>query len=241
MSARPLSIVEEYLGDLDARAMPRYTYGEASRYLGVPEATIRAWFLGTTTGSRPNLRKFHQILQPASPHLLSFYDIASAHVLLALKSKGMRTEDIRMAVESMQTERPSTEYPLLGMNFFMFGKHVIIKHLGARLNLSRGRQLGLKAIMDKFLSRLELDSDGMPLRFNPLKGRADRKKGKGFIVIDPDLSAGRPVIKGTGIAAEVIAKRKQSGESLSLLAKDYRVSISAIKEAVRYFQAAPAA
>jgi uncharacterized protein (DUF433 family) len=60
-------------------------------------------------------------------------------------------------------------------------------------------------------------------------------------VIDPQLSAGRPVIKGTGIAAEVISKRKKSGESLALLARDYRVSVGAIKEAVKYFETAKAA
>jgi uncharacterized protein (DUF433 family) len=240
MSAQALS-VQHYFESLDAREMCRYTHGEAARYLGVPESTIRAWFVGTTYGMQPNRRIFHPILKPASPTHLSFYDIASAHVLVALKNKGARTEDIRLAVESVQKERPDSRYPLLGMKFFMFGRDVIIKQVGLRLNLSKGRQLGLKNIMDKFLSRLELDSKGMPLRFAPIKGRAERLKGAGFIVIDPDLSAGRPVIKGTGVAAEVISKRKNSGESLAVLAKDYRVSRRAIEEAVKYFQAAKAA
>jgi uncharacterized protein (DUF433 family) len=233
--------VESYFADMDSRAMPRYTFGEAARYLGLPESTLRAWFLGTTYGSHPYVRQFKPFLVPASSEFLSFYDIASVHVLMALKSKGVRPEDIRLAVDSVRMENPSSRYPLLGMHFFMFGKEVIIKKLGQRLNLTRGRQYGLKAVMDKFLDRLEVDSKGMPLRFNPLKGKADRVKGKGLIVIDPDLSSGRPVIKGTGIAAEVISKRKKSGESLTLLARDYRVSVRAIKEAVRYFETAKAA
>lgn len=53
--------------------------------------------------------------------------------------------------------------------------------------------------------------------------------------IDPDFVSGRPVIKGTEIAAEIIAKRKGSGESEARLAKDYRISRRAVKEAVRYF------
>jgi uncharacterized protein (DUF433 family) len=240
MSARKIS-VEDYFGTLDARAMPRYSFGEAARYIGLPESTLRAWFLGTTWGVRPFLKPFHPILEPASPELLSFYDIASAHVLAALKSKGLPPEDIREAVNSAQKERPGERYPLLGLHFFMFGKQAIIKELGVRLNLSKSRQLGIAKVMDKYLVRLEVDSSGMPLRFNPLKGKADRVMGKGFIVIDPDLSSGRPVIKGTGIAAEVISKRKKSGESLALLARDYRVSVRAIKEAVRYFETAQAA
>ena len=88
---------------------------------------------------------------------------------------------------------------------------------------------------------MEFDSDQMPLRFKPLVGTGKRIREDGRIIIDPQLSAGRPVLKGTGIAAEVISMRRKSGESVALLAKDYRVTASAIKEAVRYFETAKAA
>jgi uncharacterized protein (DUF433 family) len=233
--------VEKYLSELDARALPRYSFGEAARYLGLPESTLRAWFLGTTWGVQPHLRKFRPFLKPASHEHLSFFDIASVHVLLAFKRQGVRPEDIRTVVESLQLERPESRYPLLGMDFFMFGREVIIKQLGQLLSLSKHRQYGLKKVMNKFLSRMEFDSEQMPLRFKPLLGRARRVREKGNIVIDPQLSAGRPVLRGTGIAAEVISMRKKSGESFTLLARDYRVSVSAIKEAVKYFEGAQAA
>jgi uncharacterized protein (DUF433 family) len=83
-----------------------------------------------------------------------------------------------------------------------------------------------------FLSRLELDRSKMPLRFSPIRAAMNRRS---FIVIDPALSVGRPVIKGTGIAAEIISKRRASGESIASLAKDYRVSRRAVEEAIKYF------
>jgi uncharacterized protein (DUF433 family) len=88
-------------------------------------------------------------------------------------------------------------------------------------------------VLDKFLSRLDLDRDKMPLRIRPL--RTVRERGKGFIVIDPQIAAGRPVVRGTGIIAEIIAKRKKSGESVARLAKDYRISQRAIEEAIKYY------
>jgi uncharacterized protein (DUF433 family) len=233
--------VEKYLSELDTRAMPRYTFGEAARYLGLPESTLRAWFLGTTWGTRPNTRQFHPFLKPASHDLLSFFDIASVHVLMAFKRQGVPPEDIRTVVQSLHLEHPDARYPLLGIEFFMFGRNVIIKQLGQLLNLSKHRQYGLKKVMNKFLSRMEFDSDQMPLRFKPLVGTGKRIREDGRIIIDPQLSAGRPVLKGTGIAAEVISMRRKSGESVALLAKDYRVTASAIKEAVRYFETAKAA
>lgn len=238
MATHTLS-AEHFLRNLDARAMPRYTFGEAGRYLGLPESTVRAWFAGTTYGIQPNTKTFKPILMPSASGLLSFYDIASAHVLLAMKAKGVSQDDLRAIVEGLKREYPDSEYPLLGRNFFIFGRDVVVKTLGARLNLSQNRQLGIKAVMDKFLARVEIDANLMPVRFSPLRSQHD--SGNGYIVIDPDLAAGRPVVKGTGIPAEIIAKRKKSGESIALLAKDYRISRRAVEEAIKYFPTRKAA
>jgi uncharacterized protein (DUF433 family) len=232
MSTRTASI-EQYLGSLDTREMPRYTHGEAANYLGIPDSTIRSWFAGMPYGSRPNVKRFEPILKPAARGLLSFYDIASAHVLMAFKAQGVPPSDLRDIVGDLQREYPDSPYPLLGRNFFLFGRDVVIKQVGQRLNLSRNRQLGLKAVMDRFLARVEVDANLMPVRFAPL--RTHHERSKGYIVIDPDYAAGRPVVRGTGVAAEVIAKRKGSGESIAYLAKDYRISRRAVEEAVKYF------
>jgi uncharacterized protein (DUF433 family) len=229
---RHISAAEEFIRTLDPRQMPRYTFGEAGCYLSLPESTIRSWFEGTTWGSQPNLKYFKPILTPSAPHLLSFFDIASAHVLMALQKKRIHTKHIRKIVRALEAEYPNDRYPLLGRNFFLIGKEIIIKQAGRRLNLSRHRQFELRAVIDRFLSRLELDKSKMPVRFSPIRTLA---RGKSFIVIDPELSVGRPVIKGTGISAQVISKRKASGESIANLAKDYRISRRAIEEAIKYF------
>jgi uncharacterized protein (DUF433 family) len=226
---------DQYIRGMDYRQMPRYSLGEAARYLGLPESTMRAWFEGMTWGSKPNLHYYRPILVPASPHLLSFFDIASAHILMAFKKNEIRPEQIRIIVQSLEAEYPKDRYPLLGRNFYMFGRNLVIKQAGKRLNLSRSRQLGLRAVMDQFLARLELDESKMPIRFSPILDHV--RGGRTFIVIDPGLSVGRPVIKGTGIAAEVISKRNASGESIATLVKDYRLSRRAIEEAIKYFPA----
>ncbi len=230
---------EQFVRSLDARAMPRYTFGEAGRYLGLAESTVKAWFAGMPYGVQPNIKYYKPILTPAAPDLLSFYDIASAHVLMAMKKKGVSPNDLRDILQGLEKEYPDSQYPLLGRNFFLFGRDVVVKQLGKRLNLSRGRQLGIKAVMDKFLSRIEVDANLMPTRFSPL--RSQRERGKGYIIIDPDLAAGRPVVRGTGIAAEIIAKRKKSGESVAHLATDYRISRRAVEEAIKYFPTGKAA
>jgi uncharacterized protein (DUF433 family) len=184
-------------------------------------------------GSSPNVKRQESILAPSSRDLLSFYDIASAHVLMAMKAGGANFQDLREVVRGLECEYPNSSHPLLGREFYMFGKDVVLRKMGILLNMTRSRQIGMKRVMNKFLARIELDANLMPVRFSPL--RTHNERGKGYIVIDPDFAYGRPVIKGTGIAAEIIARRKGSGESETRLAKDYRISLRAVREAVKHF------
>ena len=238
MGARGLSMRREtaaaiYIRELDSRAMPRYTFGEAAGYLGLPESTIKSWFVGMPYGTAPNVKRMEPILAPASKDLLSFYDIASAYVLMVFKAKGARPQDLREIVLELAKEYQDARYPLLGRDFHLFGKDVVLKKAGKLLNLSRSRQMGLRKVMERFLLRIEFDATFMPLRFSPL--RTHRERGKGYIVIDPDFAYGRPVIRGTAIPAEIIANRREAGESEARLAKDYRISKRAVKEAVKHF------
>jgi uncharacterized protein (DUF433 family) len=227
------SAASAFIRELDSRGMPRYTFGEAGGYLGLPESTIRSWFAGMPYGSGANVKWMAPILVPAAKDLLSFYDIASAHVLMVFKSKGARPSDIRDIISELEKEYPDARHPLLGRDFHLFGKDVVLKTAKRLLNLSKSRQMGLRKVMDKFLLRIEFDAKFMPLRFSPL--RTNRERGKGYLVIDPDFAYGRPVIRGTAIPAEIIANRRAAGESEGRLAKDYRISTRAVKEAVKHF------
>ena len=120
---------EIFFRSYDGREMPRYTVGQVANYLRVPESTIRAWFFGMPYGKKPHIRHFNSILAPAGKELLSFYDAASAHVLLALKAKNVPTEDIRAIVQELKKQFPNNRFPLLGQSFYLFGKNVIIKEL----------------------------------------------------------------------------------------------------------------
>lgn len=167
---------------------------------------MRAWFAGMPYGQAPNVKLFKPILKPADKELLSFYDIASAHVLMSLKARGIPPSDIRDIVGELGTQYPGSPYPLLGREFYLFGRDVVIKEVRKRLNLTRGGQMGFRSIIDKFLARIDLDANMMPARFSPL--RTHRERGRGYIVIDPDYASGRPVIKGTGVAAEIPQQSK---------------------------------
>ena len=81
--------------------------------------------------------------------------------------------------------------------------------------------------------RVQLDAEGMPIRFYPFTrgyGREDPK----LVVIDPAISFGRPVIAGSGVRTSVVARRIKGGEQVADVADDYLLDQSQIEEAVRY-------
>jgi len=80
--------------------------------------------------------------------------------------------------------------------------------------------------------RIERDAHGIPIKLYPYT-RSSVTDAPRMIVIDPTLSAGRPVIAGTGLATEVIAERYKAGESVEDLAKDHERKGSEIEEALR--------
>ena len=83
------------------------------------------------------------------------------------------------------------------------------------------------------LKRIEYDDNGCPKCFYPFTrgfGREDPK----LVVIDPAVKFGRPVLAGTGVRTEVIARRIKVGEPFPEIADDYLLSLHQVEEAVRY-------
>ena len=90
----------------------------------------------------------------------------------------------------------------------------------------------MRDIIEAALRRIERDHQGIPVKLYPFT--RNNKNDPTMVVIDPALSAGRPVIAGTGLATEVIAERYKAGETVAELSKDYDRENSEIEEAIRY-------
>jgi len=54
------------------------------------------------------------------------------------------------------------------------------------------------------------------------------------IVVDPQVKAGKPVIRGTRIAVDLVLKLLAAGMSPEEISKDYRISIEDIRTALLY-------
>ena len=112
------------------------------------------------------------------------------------------------------------------------GLDLFTKRYGELVNISQDGQIAIRDVMSAALHRIERDLKGIPIKLYPFT-RSNIVQAPTLIVIDPTLSAGRPVIAGTGLATEVIAERYKAGESIVELAQDYERTNEEIEEAVR--------
>ena len=109
---------------------------------------------------------------------------------------------------------------------------MFVQEYGKLVNISQAGQLSMREVIGAALKRIEREATGLPVKLYPFT-RGETANAPTLIVVDPAISAGRPVITGTGVATILVAERYKAGESVSELARDYERSSSEIEEAIR--------
>lgn len=221
----------------DPRELAAYNIAEAAVYLDLPPSTLRTWVCGrhylTEKGQKfSNPLIILPELTIQGPPYLSFINLIEANVLCALRRHhNLSMPKVREALDYLKTRYPS-KHPLADHNFMTDGINLFIEHYGQLIKITDSEQLEMKEVIESYLSRVDWDQSGRPIRFYPLARDLGGKEAK-IIVIDPFLSFGRPVLAGTGIRTDIIAERYYAGESMDDIAKDYRRSRREIEEVIR--------
>ena len=218
----------------DKREWASYTVAEVASYLRVPAATVRYWAKG---------QKHHlpliEVPQPEErPVLLSFFNLISLHVLATIRRKyDVPMPKIRSAIDYLTTsgilnKQRDLRHPLVSKHFETDGLDLFISHYGQLINISQDGQMAMREVMSSALHRIERDETGLPVRLFPFT-RSSLENAPSIIAIDYQISGGRPVIKGTGLATEIIAERYKAGDSVDSLTADYNCTSEQIEEAIR--------
>jgi uncharacterized protein (DUF433 family) len=215
---------------VDVRELPLYSLAELSFLFKIPKPTLHAWSRSTVL----NGRVIEPLIVPAdkSNALYSFYNLAEAHILsLTTKVHGMKTRNVRRAMEELRKESlHDLPHPLLSQEFHTDGRHIWLKQLEKRIDLSQSYQLGLAPVLDSYLELIDRDE-----LFKPNKVFPKGQTGK-IVSITPTVSSGRPIIEGTGIPVATIWNRYKAGDSVSYLADDFEISEEQIKGALNYVE-----
>ena len=142
--------------------------------------------------------------------------------------------------DEFQSAHPLAEYAFEERR----GIDLIIREGNNILNISRRGQFAFKEIIEKYLTRIEYDSNkGIAAHLYPYLTRHPKEleDEPKLVLIDPRISFGKPVLVGVGVPTAVIADRNDAGESIGELAKDYGCEASIIKQAIDYERTLPKA
>ncbi len=210
----------------DVRFAPTYDLAATGRYLHLPASTVRNWFCGAN--GRP------QVLDRADPELpfVSFIGLTEAHVLSSIRLiHRISLQKIRGAVDYLQ-ETLGSEHPLLEFKFKTDGVDLFVEELGHLLNASKSGQAAMREIVELYLERIDWDDRHLPRRLYPFS-QSDRGTDPRAIVIDPNVSFGRPTIASSGVTTAAVAERFKAGESVASLAGDFGSTTAEIEAAIR--------
>jgi uncharacterized protein (DUF433 family) len=219
---------------------PAYPVSEVARILNLPVATVKSWCFGQIYHSASGSKKiFKPIIRPAEARrrLLSFANLCELHVLSVIRRHHkISLPRVRDSVNYLR-KHLNVDRPLINQQFHTNGIDLFVEHASQLLNVSREGQEALRGGFEQALARIERDSQGTPIRLFPFSRTSvsDAKQPKS-VVIDPQLSFGRPVLARVAVPTEVIVGRFRAGDSMVEMAKDYGVDEKEIEEALRFEQ-----
>ena len=212
--------------------IPLYSLRTAARWVGVPHSTLQKWVHGRNEVVRGRRYKSPRLIIAADPErgLLSFANIAEAHVLEATRGFRISLADIRGAIDMAQKLDPSAKHPLLTGKFFRRGKKIFVEYLEQKLSASSPIEgQAFLETFDAHLERIELKDRGKRIRLFPVR----RNENK-IVVLNSDVAGGRPIIAGTGILVEYVQDLYKAGLSAKKIAEQYGLDETTIVQAIEY-------
>lgn len=220
------------------RERPRYTIGQAAYYLRISPTTLRSWVVGrpypTEGGERYSLPL---ICKPdILDARLSFNNLVEAHVLRALRTRHkVPMPALRAALDYAESQFEIRRL-LLSEELRAAAGSVFLERLGELIDLGRSGQLVIQELLQAHLQRIDRDLEGLPVRLFPVT--TSGLGGPKLVVIDPQISFGRPYIAGKGVRTSTIVERLDAGETREAVARDYGLEDFEIDEAILYERAA---
>lgn len=219
---------------------PAYPINEAARILNLPASTVKAWCFGQNYTAPSGEKKISKpVIRPAdeSRRLLSFANLCELHVLSGMRRyHKIALFKVRDSMEYLR-KKLLVDCPLIDHQFCTNGIDLFVEHAAQLLAVNREGQAAMRGEFEQALARIERDNRGAPVRLFPFSRTAlSGVEQPRAIVIDPQLSFGRPVLTRAAVPTEVIVDRFCAGDSPAEMAKDYSVDEKDIQEALRFEQ-----
>jgi uncharacterized protein (DUF433 family) len=221
---------------IDPRLAPAYTVAQAAHYLRIPAPTVRSWVLGRDYPRRSGQGRFDPVISlPEDPeHRLSFRNLIELAALRALRTEHeFKLSAVRAAMAYARKKLGVADL-LASQDLYARPGELFLEHYGQLINLNRAGQLGIHAVLQGLLQRIQWQR-GLAVRFFPVvSGRPDSRS----VMLDPEIAFGRPVLARQRVSTSVIVDRINAGEDAASVAADYGATPDEILDALAYERAA---
>jgi len=218
---------------LDPRLAPAHTIAQAAHYLKIPAPTVRSWVVGRDYPRRSAKARFKPVIvTPAEG--LSFRNLIEVAALRALRTEHeFKLSAVRIALDYATRELGVADL-LASEDLYAHPGELFLERYGQLINLNRAGQVGIQAVLQGLLRRIQWEKDLAVRFFPPLPRRPEAKS----VMLDPQVSFCRPVLARLGVSTAVIVDRINAGEDKVDLSKDYGATDEEIMEALAYERAA---
>jgi uncharacterized protein (DUF433 family) len=227
-----LSSQIEASGSLDiAISRPLYSLPDAARFARTNSRRLRRWAEGYSVGGK-DYEGLLQIPQQVAPSqtLLSFENLVEAALIAGWRRRGIPLQRIRKAhALAIQQFGP---HPLAHRNIYYAGRDLFVEadregeggtHF---VTLTRAGQVALTSAVAVYLQTFDWAADvDKPYQWRPLEG-AD------VVKLNPAIEFGLPNIRR--VRTETLLRRFLARESVSVIARDFRLKPREVEHALRY-------
>jgi uncharacterized protein (DUF433 family)/DNA-binding transcriptional MerR regulator len=210
-----------------------YTTSEAARLLKIQVRNVNRWLRGYSYNNNGITQNMSPLWRPQfveEGHIeLSFKDLIELKFVKAFLDAGVKLHAIRLCHEKAQ-RIIQEDHPFLTRKFKTDGKTIYMNSLSEAEENSlldlKNNHYNLEGIIQQTFKSLDVDND-VVVSWRPFKG-------KKTIVVDPQRSFGQPIVHNYGVPTTILAQAAEAEGSLERVAKIFDVTLSAVKDAVKF-------
>jgi uncharacterized protein (DUF433 family) len=204
-----------------------YEIAEIARYVGLSSSTVRSWFKWRSdrAGLGPLFKSDYE--SKDGDYAVSFLNLIEAYVGRFFRDHGVQPALIRRAHEILQGEL-NTKHPFAHANLCTDGNRIIVN------NASKSDS-HLVDVVSKQRWFSEIQGWLSHIVYGQETQLANQWRIAKGVVIDPEVSFGKPVVEGTGITTFVLSSQYFANrENATLVADLFDTTEEAVLEAVNF-------
>ncbi|WP_433694043.1 DUF433 domain-containing protein [Herbaspirillum seropedicae] len=206
-----------------------YTLQEAERLTGADPREARRWLFGYkhANGYSEPLWRTQMADLDEKMKVIGFRDLLELRIVKAFVEKNVPLQVIRVALTNAR--KLFGDYPFTANRFLTDGRSIFHEAIEGETQLTdlAKQQLVFEQIIRPTLyAGIEFTATGKATRWYPTKNKV--------VVLDPEVSFGKPILAEYGVRTDVIAQAVKVEKSKRAVAAIYEIPLSAVEAAVKF-------